>query len=60
MSWGFSTDAAGKTVKNAEAIQSMGDPGGVQKSALEKWNEQAGLADTSKRNAPDQEKVLVP
>ena len=60
MTWGFTTDATGKTVKKAEAIQSMGDPGGVQKSALEKWNEQADLADTSKRNAPDQEKVKVP
>jgi hypothetical protein len=60
VAWGFTTDATGKTVKKAEAIQSMGDPGGVQKSALEKWNEQAGLADTSKRNHPDQEKVTVP
>jgi len=60
VTWGFTTDATGKTVKKAEAIQSMGDPGGVQKSALEKWNEQADLADTSKRNAPDQEKVKVP
>jgi hypothetical protein len=60
VTWGFTTDAAGKTVKKAEAIQSMGDPTGVQKSALEKWNEQAGLADASKRNAPDQEKVPVP
>jgi hypothetical protein len=60
VTWGFTTDATGKTVKKPEAIQSMGDPGGVQKSALEKWNEQAALADNSKRNAPDQERVPVP
>jgi hypothetical protein len=38
----------------------MGDPGDVQKSALEKWNEQAALGDHSKRNAPDQQNVPVP
>jgi hypothetical protein len=60
VTWGFNTDAAGKTTKKTEAIQSMGDPGGVQKSALEKWNEQAALGDRSKRNAPDQQNVPVP
>ena len=60
ISWGFATDAKGKTVKKTEAVQSMGDPAGVQKSALEKWNEQAALADPTKRNAPDQERVKVP
>ena len=58
--WGFSTDAAGKVTKKANSIQSMGDPGGVQKTALEKWNEQAALADASKKNAADQAKVPVP
>ena len=38
----------------------MGVPAGVQKAALEKWNDQAKSADVSKRNAPDQVEVPVP
>jgi hypothetical protein len=60
ISWGFATDAKGTTKKKVAALQSAGDPGGIQKEALKKWNEQAGLADVSKRNAPDQKKVVVP
>lgn len=60
VSWGYATDGAGKTTKKTEAVYAMGDPTGVQKSALEKWNEQAANKDVSKRNAPDQEKVPVP
>lgn len=60
VSWGFTTDAKGATKKKTAALQSTGNPSGIQKEALKKWNEQAALADTSKRNAPDQEKVVVP
>jgi hypothetical protein len=60
VSWGFATTAAGSTTKKAPALHSAGDPAGVQKQALVRWNEQAALADTSKRNAPDQATVVVP
>ena len=60
ITWGFETDSSGKTTKAKEAVFEMGSPTGVQKRALEKWNEQAALKDVSKRNAPDQEKVPVP
>jgi len=60
IAWGFATDTKGTTAKKSATLQAAGNPGGIQKEALKKWNEQAGLADTSKRNAPDQLKVLVP
>lgn len=60
ISWGFATDTKGTTKTKTATLQSTGDPGGIQKEALKKWNEQADLADTSKRNAPDQKKVVVP
>jgi len=60
ISWGFDTDSAGKTTKKTEAVYEMGSPTGIQVKALEKWNEQASLTDTAKKNAPDQEKVPVP
>lgn len=60
ISWGAATTAAGATTKKTEAVFAQGNPGGVQKAALEGWNKQAALADTSKRNAPDQERVPVP
>ena len=60
LSWGASTDAKGKTTKKPETVFAKGDPGGVQKAALEAWNKQAALADTAKRNATDQEKVAIP
>lgn len=60
ISWGFATDTKGKTAKKAAALHSAGDPSGIQKEALKKWNEQAALADLSKRNAPNQANVVVP
>jgi len=60
ISWGFATDAKGNTKTKPAALKSTGDPSGIQKAALKKWNEQAALTDVSKRNAPDQEKVIVP
>jgi hypothetical protein len=59
VSWGFRTDAAGKSTLKAAAHHS-GNPSGVQKEALERWNEQADLADVTLRNAPTQAKVVVP
>jgi hypothetical protein len=60
LAWGFATNAGGTTTKKKAAVHAMGDPGGIQKRALERWNEQAVNPDASKRNAPDQEKVPVP
>lgn len=60
ISWGFATDTTGTTKKKSPALHSVGDPGGIQKEALTRWNEQADLSDASKRNAPDQVKVVVP
>jgi len=60
ISWGFATDAKGATKKKDAALQSAGDPSGIQKEALKKWNEQAALTDVSKRNDPDQQRVVVP
>jgi hypothetical protein len=60
ITWGFDTDTSGKTKKKTEAVFSMGNPAGEQAKALAKWNEQADLTDTSKKNAPDQEKVAEP
>ena len=60
VTWGSNTNAAGATTKITAAVLSAGDPAGSQKKALQGWNEQADLADVSKRNAPDQVKVPVP
>lgn len=60
VSWGFKTSSAGKTESKAPALHSSGNPTGVQKAALAKWNEQAALTDVAKRNAPDQANVVVP
>lgn len=60
VSWGFETDAKGTTKKKAAALQSAGNPAGIHKEALKKWNEQAELKDETKRNARDQAKVVVP
>jgi len=60
VSWGFKTTSAGKTESKAPALHSSGNPSGVQKAALEKWNAQAALTDVAKRNAPDQANVVVP
>jgi hypothetical protein len=60
VSWGYEVDAAGKVTKAAEAIQSMGAPGGIQKKALKRWNKQAKLKDKSKRNHKNQKKITIP
>ena len=60
VSWGFNTDTKGKTTKKAAALKETGNPTGVQKAALKKWNEQADLKDAAKKNAADQVKVVVP
>jgi hypothetical protein len=58
--WGFEADAAGAVTKLPLSVFAMGAPAGVQKGALEKWNEQAKNPDVSKRNAPAQVEVPVP
>jgi hypothetical protein len=60
VAWGYDVDAKGKVTKTAESIQSMGDPGGIQKRALERWNEQAKNPDKAKRNHDDQQPITVP
>jgi hypothetical protein len=60
VSWGFATDAAGKTTAKNPALNTAGDPSGAQRSALVRWNRQARLKDKSKRNARHQAKVKVP
>lgn len=60
VSWGFKTSSAGKTESKAPALHASGNPAGVQKAALQKWNEQAALTDVAKRNAPTQANVVVP
>ena len=60
VSWGFKTTSAGKTESKAPALHAAGNPAGVQKAALEKWNAQAALTDVAKRNAPTQANVVVP
>ena len=60
ISWGFATDAAGRTTAKKPALHTAGDPSGAQRSALVKWNRQAALKDKSKRNARHQAKVKVP
>jgi hypothetical protein len=58
--WGFEANAAGDVTKLPLSVFAMGAPAGVQKAALEKWNEQAKSADVTKRNAPGQLEVPVP
>ncbi len=58
--WGFAIDASGNTTKLAPTVQSMGDPGGLDRRAMELWNQQADDPDTSKRNHPDQQKLPLP
>lgn len=60
VAWGYDVDAKGKVTKAPEAIQSMGDPGGIQKRALERWNEQAKNPDKAQRNHDDQQPIKVP
>ena len=60
VAWGYDVNAAGVVTKTKESIQSTGAPTGVQKAALEQWNEQAKNPDVSKRNAPDQVEITVP
>lgn len=57
--WGYTCDDKGKVTTKALKIQSMENPGGIQKRALERWNEQAEGPE-SDRNHPDQKKVPVP
>lgn len=60
VAWGYDVDGKGKMTKAPEAIQSMGDPGGIQKRALERWNEQAKNPDKAQRNHDDQQPIKVP
>jgi hypothetical protein len=60
ISWGFVTNKKGVTKKIAPQLEASGGPHGVQKDSFKKWNEQAALPDTTKRNAPDQQPVVVP
>jgi hypothetical protein len=60
VSWGYEVDAKGKLTRAPAAIQSMGDPAGIQKRALERWNEQAVNPDRTKRNHDDQQPIKVP
>jgi hypothetical protein len=60
VAWGYDVDGKGKMTKAPEAIQSMGDPAGIQKRALERWNEQAKNPDKAQRNHDDQQPIKVP
>ena len=60
VSWGYTVDAKGKAAITTEAIKHQGDPAGVQKEALKRWNEQAKNKDKTKRNHDDQQQVHVP
>ena len=60
VSWGLAVDAAGNTTAKKPALHEAGAPTGAQKQALVRWNEQADLDDVGQRNAPNQEKVVVP
>lgn len=58
--WGYDVTAAGAVTNQKAELHSMGDPGGVQKKAIGKWNDQAKNADNGKRNHPDQKALPVP
>lgn len=60
VAWGYDVDAKGQMTKAPEAIQSMGDPAGIQKRALERWNDQAKNPDKAQRNHDDQQPIQVP
>lgn len=58
--WGFSTDAGGTTTLTRPGLFAAGNPSGVHRAALVKWNEQSLLDDVNQRNSPTQARITVP
>ena len=57
VSWGWSIDASGTVVAKPVASAEMGES---QRTAIGRWNKQAGQADVKKRNAPNQATLPPP
>lgn len=59
--WGYEIKADGSIEKQAPVMSSEGAPTGYQRQAVEKWNEQADLADgDATKNADGQIKLPLP